>query len=226
MIRYTVVLFILITWSQSFAQLNTTKFYKNENLTRETDEENAKYSETNTKLSNGRNVTIVKKLNTDEIIKRTEYLNDEPYGIWICKNAWDKIEEIDYEFEINYNAKKDLDTSINQYRIKDFLIDSDAINYRAPKIFSGELSIIQFIKSNLIYPQKAVEEGIRGKVFIQFIVSKKGIVEHIAVLKGTHKLLDKEAVRVIRKLKFNSPAYINGDAQTLIFNIPFNFKFN
>ena len=151
-------------------------------------------------------------------------MDEEPFGKWICRNSWDKFEEINYEFDVNYNRKKDLDTSINQYKIRDFLTDSNFINYVAPKILSGEISIIQFIRSNLIYPRKAVEEGIKGKVFIQFIVSKKGIVEHIAVLKGAHILLDKEAVRVIRKLKFNSPAFVNGEAQTLNFNVPISFK--
>jgi len=222
--RYKFVLCILISWCHFSAQSISKKFYKNENLTRETNEEHAKFSKTITKLSNGRVVTIVKQINTDEIISRTEFMDEEPFGKWICRNSWGKFEEINYEFDVNYNRKKDLDTLINQYKIRDFLTDSNFINYVAPKILSGEISIIQFIRSNLIYPRKAVEEGIKGKVFIQLIVSKKGIVEHIAVLKGAHILLDKEAVRVIRKLKFNSPAFINGEAQTLNFNVPISFK--
>lgn len=46
-------------------------------------------------------------------------------------------------------------------------------------------------------PQIALENGVQGKVFVQFVVEKDGSVSNIKVVRGVDASLDKEAVRVV-----------------------------
>ena len=47
------------------------------------------------------------------------------------------------------------------------------------------------------YPEEAVQNGIQGRVLVDFIVDESGKVTDVKVLKGVHPLLDDEAVRVV-----------------------------
>ena len=96
----------------------------------------------------------------------------------------------------------------------DFFKDNDSLAYKAPKISSGEETIYQFISKNIIYPSRAIEEGIQGTVYVQLMLTKEGAVENIVVKRGINILLDKEAIRVLRQLKFSSPPTINGQVYT------------
>jgi len=50
------------------------------------------------------------------------------------------------------------------------------------------------------YPIVAQENGIEGKVFIKFIVTKTGEVANIKVVRSIDPALDKEAIRVVQNL--------------------------
>ena len=45
----------------------------------------------------------------------------------------------------------------------------------------------------------AKENGIQGKVIVQFVVWKDGSIKDVNIVKGVHKSLDKEAIRVVKK---------------------------
>jgi len=55
-----------------------------------------------------------------------------------------------------------------------------------------------FIGKNLRYPQLAIDHGISGRVFVQFVVDQRGNVVDIQVLRGVDSSLENEAVRIIR----------------------------
>jgi protein TonB len=54
-----------------------------------------------------------------------------------------------------------------------------------------------WINDKLLYPPVAVENGVSGRVIIQFAVNSRGEVVDVQVLRGVDPNLDKEAVRVI-----------------------------
>jgi len=74
------------------------------------------------------------------------------------------------------------------------------------------------------YPKKAKIQGIQGRVFVSFIINEKGKVKNIEVAKSAHPLLDKEAVRIIKKLKKFTPAKQKGEPIAISFTIPINFR--
>lgn len=71
----------------------------------------------------------------------------------------------------------------------------------------GYMAMQQFIQSRIKYPQDAIELGIQGKVFVQFVVETDGSVSNIQVVRGVYESLDKEAVRLVR----NMPKWIPGE---------------
>ena len=73
----------------------------------------------------------------------------------------------------------------------------------------GYMAMQQFIQSRIKYPQDAIELGIQGKVFVQFVVETDGSVSNIQVVRGVYESLDKEAVRLVR----NMPKWIPGEVR-------------
>lgn len=55
----------------------------------------------------------------------------------------------------------------------------------------------RWVYAYLKYPEAAVEEGISGRVMVSFIIDEKGNVTDVTLAKGTHPLLDEEALRVV-----------------------------
>ena len=66
------------------------------------------------------------------------------------------------------------------------------LNSSDPSVFL-ERWVYQYLK----YPKYAVENGIQGRVLVDFVVDEKGQVRDVKVVRGVHTSLDDEAVRVI-----------------------------
>lgn len=60
------------------------------------------------------------------------------------------------------------------------------------------------------YPEYAVENGIHGKVLVDFVIDEKGKVRDVEVRKGVHPSLDAEAVRVISASPDWKPGKVGG----------------
>ena len=45
-----------------------------------------------------------------------------------------------------------------------------------PEFKGGQQAFFKYIQENVTYPQEAKEKGIEGKVFVEFILNKKGEV--------------------------------------------------
>jgi len=54
-----------------------------------------------------------------------------------------------------------------------------------------------YIVDNLKYPEQAKKEGIEGKVFVRFVITKNGFLSQVQVIKGMGHGLDEEALRVV-----------------------------
>lgn len=90
----------------------------------------------------------------------------------------------------------------------------------------GEAAMQSFIMKSLVYPTEAKEANLQGRVFVKMIVEKDGSVSNVHVVRGAPNapMLDKEAVRVIRLLKFEQPAKNNGEPVRYEYIVPVMFK--
>jgi len=88
----------------------------------------------------------------------------------------------------------------------------------------GMLAYYQYIQDNLNYPEEAKDQGIEGKVFVQFIVSTDGKLTNVAAVKGIGGGCDEEAVRVVMKSLPWIPGLQNGKKVKVRMILPITFK--
>ena len=110
--------------------------------------------------------------------------------------------------------------------MQNIFIDDNILNYKAPRKNEKLFNLHEYLDMNIVYPYLARKGGIEGEVFLKFKISKEGEVTDVHVLKGTHVLLDKEAVRVLQLIKFDNPPSIGGIPQEMCLTLPFKFVLN
>lgn len=203
------IILVLVITTICYGQTSETKYFNNEWLGKEVPENKAKFSQTITQNADGTKTTEVKDLKKNEIVRSETFKGNEPYGIWKFRYS-NGYKTIDYNFPLIYTDEKCNDSL--PITTSDYFKDNDSLSYKAPKISTGELTIYQFIGKNTYYPTKAMENEIQGTVYLQLTLTKEGSFENIMVKRGVDISLDKEAVRVLRELKFSSPPTVNGQA--------------
>ena len=105
---------------------------------------------------------------------------------------------------------------------KDEVFTSAAV---MPIFPGGQSAMMKYISMNLHYPEKAQDNGIQGKVVVQFIVEKDGSVGEVKIARGVDKDLDREAVRVCKSLpKFSPGRNASGDPIRVWYTLPVTFK--
>ena len=87
----------------------------------------------------------------------------------------------------------------------------------------GQDGFRSYIAKNLRYPEIAAENGISGKVYVQFAVNSKGEVVDAIVVRGVDPALDKEAVRVVMSSPKWAPGKQRGKPVKVQFTFPINF---
>lgn len=66
-----------------------------------------------------------------------------------------------------------------------------------PEFPGGEKALFKFLGEHIHYPSICRDNGIQGKVFVQFIVAEDGSISNIEIAAGANYYLDEEAKRVI-----------------------------
>lgn len=73
-----------------------------------------------------------------------------------------------------------------------------AIVDQKPKFNGGDQNeFTKWVFSQIVYPEIAKENGVSGRVTLQFTVETDGSVTRVQVVRGVDSSLDKEAVRVV-----------------------------
>ena len=93
-----------------------------------------------------------------------------------------------------------------------------------PEFPGGTEALLSFIKDNLEYPQKAIDEQTEGRVIIRFVVNSNGEISDPTILKGINKNLDQAAIDVINKLPRWKPGQQDGQPVSVQFTLPIVFK--
>lgn len=101
---------------------------------------------------------------------------------------------------------------------------SMAMVEQKPSFPGGDAAMYKWLNDNIIYPAAASDEGVQGKVTVQFIVEKDGSISHVQVVRGKHPALDAEAARVIRKMPRWTPGRNNGQPVRVTYHLPVQFK--
>jgi TonB family protein len=93
----------------------------------------------------------------------------------------------------------------------------------APLYLGGEGAMIKYLQKSLKYPVISKENGVKGTVYVQFVVEKDGLVDDVTVLKGVDNLLNAEAKRVVSSMPKWAPGQQNGRAVAVQYVLPVKF---
>ncbi|MBT5273981.1 MAG: energy transducer TonB [Flavobacteriales bacterium] len=131
--------------------------------------------------------------------------------------------EIEDEIEIeDTESDEDVEIEIEEKDDEEFFM----VVENMPEFPGGDLGLMKYIQKNVKYPAIAKEYNITGKVYVSFIVDKKGSVTNVKIVRGVDKNLDAEAMRVVKSLPKYKPGKQRGKSVRVMFTIPINFTLN
>ncbi len=145
----------------------------------------------------------------EEIIPITQETPPPPPSAPKIPILSDQIDIVDDEIELdddmfmNLEDDASLGVEIMDYvEVEEEVVEEEAIPFQLveekPSFQGGDANqFSKWVNSRLVYPEIAKENGVQGRVTLQFTVEKDGSVTKVKVLRGVDPSLDKEAVRVV-----------------------------
>ena len=150
----------------------------------------------------------------------------------------DQIDIVDDEIVVDDNLFLNLedDASVG-IAIMDYVeavveeeeVEEEAIPFQLveekPKFQGGDANdFTRWVNSRIVYPEIAKENGVQGRVTLQFTVNADGSVSNVKVLRGIDSSLDKEAVRVVSSSPNWTPGRQRDRAVKVTYTFPVVFQ--
>ena len=149
------------------------------------------------------------ELTEEEIVPITQETPPPPPEAPKIPILSDQIDIIDDNIKVD-NEMMNLEDNDNLgIEIKDYVeetveeeVEEEAIPFqlveKKPSFQGGDANdFSKWVNERLVYPEIAKENGVQGRVMLQFTVGADGKVSNVKVLRGVDPSLDKEAVRVV-----------------------------
>ena len=102
--------------------------------------------------------------------------------------------------------------------------DTTFFKYEESPMFIGdEEGLLQYLSNTVKYPNNSNQRGIQGKVVVRFTIKEDGSIANIKIVESVNDELDKEVIRVIKKMPKWRPAKRDGEPVETSFTFPINF---
>ena len=144
----------------------------------------------------------------------------------------DQIDIVDDEIQVDDDMFMNLEDDSNMgVEIMDYVetveeevVEEEAIPFafveEKPSFMGGDANAFsKWVNERLVYPEIAKENGVSGRVTLQFTVNTDGSVSNVKVLRGVDSSLDKEAVRVVSM----SPKWTPGKQRDRAVKVTYTF---
>lgn len=95
---------------------------------------------------------------------------------------------------------------------------------KMPEFPGGYAALAKYLGGHLQFPEEARDNGIQGRVYVKFVVNKKGHLQDIEILQGVDRALDSEAIRVVSQMPYWNPGEQRGQAVNVACNLPITFS--
>ena len=138
---------------------------------------------------------------------QTEYINEAITSLEIPDTQL-ATNPIDYDQEPQKDRKKKIYRGVEEM----------------PEFPGGEKDLMKFFNENINYPVTAAENGVQGRVTIEFVVSETGEITNAKVIQPLNPECDTEALRVIQAMPNWKPGKQNGEEVAVYYTIPVTFK--
>ena len=149
----------------------------------------------------------------------------------------DIIDIVDDDIQVNDDLFIDTEDNANLgVEIMDYhtevveeVVEEEAIPFALvedkPKFQGGDANTFSaWVNKNLQYPEIAKENGVQGRVTLQFTVNTDGSVSDVKVLRGVDSSLDKEAVRIVSMSPKWTPGKQRERPVKVVYNFPVVFQ--
>ena len=145
------------------------------------------------------------------------------------------IVDDDIKVEDNFLLSTEDDASLG-VEIKDYVVEQEeevveeeevpfAIVEQKPTFQRGDANTFtKWVFSKIVYPEIAKENGVQGRVTLQFTIETDGSVKNVKVLRGVDSSLDKEAVRVVSSSPKWSPGMQRNKPVRVKYTFPVVFQ--
>ena len=148
----------------------------------------------------------------------------------------DQIDIVDDEIEVDNDFlsledSDDMGVEIMDYveNVQEEVVEEEAIPFQLveekPSFMGGHANQSSaWVNKRLVSPEIAKENGVQGRVTLQFTVEKDGSVTKVKVLRGVDPSLDKEAVRVVSMSPKWKPGKQRDRAVPVTYTFPVYFQ--
>ena len=182
------------------------------------------------------NVSVLEEetqmIEEEEIIPITQETPPPPPEtpkIPVLSDQIDNIDDyikVDDDLFMNLEDDANLGVEIGDYieEVQEEVIEEEAIPFQLvetrPSFNGGDANeFSKWVNSRLEYPEIAKENGVQGRVTLQFTVEKDGSVTNVKVVRGVDPSLDKEAVKVVS----SSPKWTPGKQRDRAVRVTYTF---
>ena len=93
-----------------------------------------------------------------------------------------------------------------------------------PEFPGGMGECMKFLGKNIKYPTISQENGVQGRVIVQFVVNRDGSIVDPVVVRGVDPYLDKEALRVIKMMPKWTPGKQRNKPVRVKYTVPVMFR--
>ena len=168
----------------------------------------------------------------EEMVEITKQDEPKPEPVEMPKTTTQlEIVEDDVEVDdIEINAEMDQNEVVEEYVAPEIeeeeVVEQEIFQIveEMPAFPGGEAKLMEYVGKNVKYPQIARESGIKGRVFVSFVVEPDGSVSNVKVLRGIGGGCDEEAMRVVKAMPKWKPGKQRGKAVRVSYMLPVNFQ--
>ena len=174
---------------------------------------------------------VAENVEEEEIIPITQDTPPPPPEAPKIPLLSDNIDIVDDDIKVDDDMFQSLEDNNLGVEIQDYVenvqeevIEEEAIPFqlveKKPTFQGGDANTFsKWVNSKLVYPEIAKENGVQGRVTLQFTVNADGTVSNVKVLRGVDSSLDKEAVRVVS----SSPKWEPGKQRDRAVKVTYTF---
>jgi len=174
---------------------------------------------------------VSQEVDVEEMIPITQETPPPPPEVSKIPVLSDQIDIVDDEIKVEDDLFMNLEDDANVgVEIMDYVevqeeeVEEEAIPFQLvedkPKFQGGDANdFSKWVNQRLVYPDLAKENGVQGRVTLQFTVNADGSVSNVKVLRGVDSSLDKEAVRVVS----SSPKWTPGRQRDRAVKVTYTF---
>ena len=169
---------------------------------------------------------------TEEMVPITQETPPPPPSAPSIPVLSDQIDIVDDEIQVdddlfmNLEDQADIAVDVKDYvaEVEEEVVEDEAIPFmlveEKPSFMGGDANAFsKWVNERLEYPEIAKENGVQGRVTLQFTVNTDGSVSNVKVLRGVDPSLDKEAVRVVSM----SPKWTPGKQRDRAVKVTYTF---